>query len=543
MMMHDFTFMVGMVAVLVIAAVYISVVQYKKIGAKAALIRGIVYVLLVGTLAGIYFSLSFTVYKIALHKNISATFHSEAIDIILAMILAFLFQPIKRFFDEHTDKLFYRNECNREDFIQGLSAILTQTTDLQLLIRRISSYSMRELKMEKVTFCIPGKGVYGWGGRRRRTVVEADVQSIMRYYKKYHIFPEAIVARYSKDDTIKTLFKLHKTDVALPLIHQDQELGIVFFRNGEDRTCSARTIRIIESVASELAIAIQNALSVEEVRRLNETLQRKIDESTKELRATNRQLQRLDESKNEFISMASHQLRTPLTSIKGYLDMMLEGDLGKISPTQRAVLREAFSSSERMVRLINDFLSVSRLQTGKFVIDRRKSDLSQIIQEEIALLDVVARQRSIKLKITIHKNIPELNIDAEKIRQVVLNMVDNAIYYSKPNRVVEVRLRNVGSSVEFTVKDSGIGIPKNEQANLFGKFFRGSNARKKRPDGTGVGLFLARKVILFHGGEVIFSSEEGKGSTFGFTLPLDTSDLKQTKHAGKNHGQYKADKK
>ena len=110
-----------------------------------------------------------------------------------------------------------------------------------------------------------------------------------------------------------------------------------------------------------------------------------VDESTKELRMTNRQLQKLDKTKNEFISMASHQLRTPLTSIKGYLDMIIEGDLGKVSPTQKAVLQEAFASSERMVQLLNDFLSVSRLQTGKFIIDKKKSDISQIAREEISL--------------------------------------------------------------------------------------------------------------------------------------------------------------
>ena len=171
------------------------------------------------------------------------------------------------------------------------------------------------------------------------------------------------------------------------------------------------------------------------------------------------------------------------------------------------------------MRLINDFLNVSRLQTGKFVIDKQKTDIAQIVKEEVALLKVVASQRSVKLKVKINKNIPEVKIDAEKIRQVILNMIDNAIYYSKPNKDVAINLSKKGDFIEFTVKDSGIGVPKAEQPNLFGKFFRGSNARRKRPDGTGVGLFLARKVILFHGGEIIFSSEEGKGSVFGFRIP------------------------
>ena len=516
---HNPILMVGLAVILAAVAIHVSVSRYKKIGAKAALTRGVVYVLLIGSLAGIYFVLSYAISKLLLYENIALGSSLEPIDVILAVVLAFLFQPIKKFFDTYTDKIFYRNECNFEDFSQGLSAILAQTTDLQLLLRRISNYIMREFELEKVTFCIPSKGIYGRAGRRRYAVIEDDTRKIMQYYWKHYSFPEAIITKDIKDKSLQKLFKLHKTAVAIPLMQQDHEAGILFLGERKGRKYSRRNICILESVASELAISIQNALSVEEIKRLNDTLQRKIDESTKELRLTNRQLQRLDESKNEFISMASHQLRTPLTSIKGYLDMLLEGDLGRVSSTQKAVLREAFSSSERMVRLINDFLNVSRLQTGKFVIDKQKTDIAQIIKEEVALLKVVASQRSVKLKVKINKNIPEVKIDAEKIRQVILNMIDNAIYYSKPNKDVAISLSKKGDFIEFAVKDSGIGVPKAEQPNLFGKFFRGSNARRKRPDGTGVGLFLARKVILFHGGEIIFSSEEGKGSVFGFRIP------------------------
>ena len=200
--------------------------------------------------------------------------------------------------------------------------------------------------------------------------------------------------------------------------------------------------------------------------------------------------------------------------------MMLEGELGKISPTQRAVLREAFSSSERMVRLINDFLNVSRLQTGKFTIDKQSVDIAQILRDEVSLLKVVADQRSVEMVLKVDKKIPSLAVDSEKIRQVMLNMIDNAIYYSNPHKKVVITLKSSGKMIEFSVKDSGIGVPKSEQANLFGKFFRGTNAKKRRPDGTGVGLFLAKKVILSHDGEMIFESEEGKGSTFGFRLPV-----------------------
>lgn len=280
-----------------------------------------------------------------------------------------------------------------------------------------------------------------------------------------------------------------------------------------------RDINLMRLIGGEVAVAIKNAQSMEEVRKLNDELQQRIEDATKELRASNRQLQKLDEAKNEFISMASHQLRTPLTSIKGYLDMLLQGDMGKLAPTQRAVLREAFSSSERMVQLINDFLNVSRLQTGKFTINRQLVNLGDIIKEEVTLLRVVAEQRGIRLVTKIDRSVV-VNIDADKVRQVVMNMIDNAIYYSKPKMTVTVTLKKTGEDVEFVVKDHGIGVPEAEQSGLFSKFFRGSNARKRRPDGTGVGLFLAKKVVLEHDGEMIFSSVENKGSVFGFRLPV-----------------------
>jgi len=354
-----------------------------------------------------------------------------------------------------------------------------------------------------VAFCIPEKGIYGRAGRRRISVVEEDVRKIMDYYYKNCSFPEVILANQVKDPELKKLLDIHRTKIVMPLLHQNQETGILFLGEHKSLGYSSRDIEMLESIAGELAVSIRNSLSLEEINELNKSLQRKIDEATK-----------------EFISMASHQLRTPLTSIKGYLDMMLEGDLGKITPTQRAVLREAFSSSERMVRLINDFLNVSRLQTGKFNIDKQETDVAQILRDEVALLKVVADQRSVEMDLKIDKKVPLITADSEKIRQVMLNMIDNAIYYSNPHKKVIISLKNNNGAIEFTVKDSGIGVPKSEQANLFGKFFRGTNARKKRPDGTGVGLFLARKVILSHDGEMIFESEEGKGSTFGFKLPV-----------------------
>ena len=512
---------VGPVAIILfLFAIMYSIVKYRLMDVKTAVARSVSYMLLLIALAVVYVISAYVISIVIFQRTLTIDSRVNFMNMILAILLAFLYQPIKKFFNKLTDRVFYYGEYDTDTFAREISKILTYTADLQLLTRRVGNYIASSLKAEKVAFCIPEKGIYGRTGRRRLSVVEEDVRRIMDYYYKYCSFPEVILANQVKDPELKKLLDIHRTKIVVPLLHQNQETGILFLGEHKSLGYSSRDIEMLESIAGELAVSIRNSLSMEEINELNKSLQRRIDEATKELRFSNRQLQRLDEAKNEFISMASHQLRTPLTSIKGYLDMMLEGDLGKISPTQRAVLREAFSSSERMVRLINDFLNVSRLQTGKFTIDKQSVDIAQILRDEVSLLKVVADQRSVEMVLKVDKKIPSLAVDSEKIRQVMLNMIDNAIYYSNPHKKVVITLKSSGKMIEFSVKDSGIGVPKSEQANLFGKFFRGTNAKKRRPDGTGVGLFLAKKVILSHDGEMIFESEEGKGSTFGFKLPV-----------------------
>ena len=512
---------VGPVAIILfLFAIMYSIVKYRLMDVKTAVARSVSYMLLLIALAVVYIISAYVISIVIFQRTLTIDSRVNFMNMILAILLAFLYQPIKKFFNKLTDRVFYYGEYDADTFAREISKILTYTADLQLLTRRVGNYIASSLKAEKVAFCIPEKGIYGRTGRRRLSVVEEDVRRIMDYYYKYCSFPEVILANQVKDPELKKLLDIHRTKIVVPLLHQNQETGILFLGEHKSLGYSSRDIEMLESIAGELAVSIRNSLSMEEINELNKSLQRRIDEATKELRFSNRQLQRLDEAKNEFISMASHQLRTPLTSIKGYLDMMLEGDLGKISPTQRAVLREAFSSSERMVRLINDFLNVSRLQTGKFTVDKQSVDIAQILRDEVSLLKVVADQRSVEMVLKIDKKIPSLAFDSEKIRQVMLNMIDNAIYYSNPHKKVVITLKSSGKMIEFSVKDSGIGVPKSEQANLFGKFFRGTNAKKRRPDGTGVGLFLAKKVILSHDGEMIFESEEGKGSTFGFKLPV-----------------------
>ena len=514
-------------ALIVVVSLYYSVTKYSLFDIKLAAMRGLGYALTIGFMAIMYVILAYIFSIFFLKGNVTEGVSFSSVNIILALMLALIFQPIKRFFDRVTNGIFYRSDYDSEVFFREFGRILSFDTDLRLLLSQVISYISKNLKTESVFFYIVNRGVFGRKGTRKTRIPGADVDRLTEYYFKNHEAPEAIVLDRTEDKEIRKIMLSHQVQIILPLVLQDQAIGFLFIGDHKSRGYTMRDIKVLESVANELTIAVQNSLSVEEIRDLNESLQQKVDEATAELRSSNRQLQRLDEAKNDFISMASHQLRTPLTSIKGYLDMVLQGDLGRVSSTQRTVLSEAFLSSERMVSLINDFLNVSRLQTGKFNLEKRDSDLVAMVEEQVQMLGVVAKQHNQTLRAKLCKSVPHLNVDEDKVRQVVVNFIDNAIYYSPAGSKIDIELLCGDDEVIFRVVDRGIGVPKLEQPGLFTKFYRASNARKKRPDGTGVGLFLAKKVIATHGGKMIFESTEGEGSIFGFSLPMDTKHSKQ----------------
>lgn len=499
----------------------LSVLRGQLLDIKLYAIRSVVYLFSLTTLALIYALSAFMVSR-WLFESATSSPMQTAVNIGLALLLAFIFQPVKHFFDRITNHFFYRDNYSTTEFYARLSRLLTSTTDLRGLLQRAADEIASTLKAEYGLFFVYDESRYvmtGTAGSHHRMFIQ-DARAIDTYLTNHE--DKVIVTELLPDhDPLRHILIGHNAYLVLPLQRGGGEI-IGYFLMGDHRNgnYTRRDIRVLETVADELVIAIQNALSVQEVKELNATLQQRIDEATKELRASNAQLQKLDEAKDEFVSMASHQLRTPLTSVKGYISMVLEGDVGKISPMQRQVLSEAFTSSERMVHLINDFLNVSRLQTGKFMLDRRPIDLAKIIGQEVDSLKTTADSRNLKLRYRTPSHFPVLYLDEGKIRQVVMNFIDNAMYYSREHTTITIRLLVEAGDVVLEVVDTGIGVPVSEQAHLFGKFFRATNARKQRPDGTGVGLFLAKKVITDHGGSVIFSSVEGEGSTFGFRLPI-----------------------
>jgi len=504
----------------------LSITRGKLIDIRFYAVRTTVYILSLGTLALVYAVVAFLLSQWLFGYTTSSL--QSVVNVVLALLLAFIFQPIRHFFDHITNRLFYRDNYSSDEFFAKLNRLLTTTNDLRSLLERTATFIGTTLSARQAHFLVyhPGGHHISAGSHHHAKFPVADAHELDAYFGVPH--HTILVTSDVTDEAMRRMLLSHGIEVILPLRKEQEVVGYLNLGEQERGGYSRRDIRILQTISNELVIAIQNALSVQEVKELNDNLQQRIHEATRELRASNSQLQRLDEAKDEFISMASHQLRTPLTSVKGYISMVVEGDAGTINEQQKHLLEEAFLSSERMVRLIGEFLNVSRLQTGKFMIEKHPTDLVQVVKQEIEGLKPSAQSRGLVLGFVAPKKFPLLNIDENKLRQVIMNFSDNAIYYSKEKTKITLSLKMDGSDVVFTVKDTGIGVPISEQASLFNKFFRATNARQQRPDGTGVGLFLAKKVIDAHHGTIIFESKEGKGSTFGFRLPLAAAKVETT---------------
>ena len=492
--------------------IYVTITRFGLFDIRQAAARTTAYVSTLAVIGLVYAAIGIFIS--------GAIFNSGVTQLGLLLVAALSFHPLKLFFDRLTDRVFYRNEYHLGEFYADLTQTLSSTVDLQSLLKTAARTIQRAIKSDQVFFWVYDETnhdqvrIIGTTGHSRLS--KGDIEELVKKQSEGTLFADWL----ANGDPARRLMVSHRIAVVQFLMSGDELLGGLCLGEQQTRGYVQRDLEIVQTISNELTIAIQNARSVQALKELNENLQQRIDNATSELRHSNAQLQRLDEAKDEFISMASHQLRTPLTSIKGYISMMVEGDVGKITDQQKKLLNEAFNSSERMVRLINDFLNVSRLQTGKFTLDRRPIDLVKVVKEEIHALTPSAESRGLGFTLSLVKKVPILEIDEGKIRQVIMNFADNAVYYSKENSKIKISLKLVGNSVEFTVKDAGIGVPEDEKNKLFQKFFRAANARRQRPDGTGIGLFLAKKVIDAHHGQIVFESIEKKGSTFGFRLPI-----------------------
>jgi signal transduction histidine kinase len=246
----------------------------------------------------------------------------------------------------------------------------------------------------------------------------------------------------------------------------------------------------------------------------------KLLEIQNHIKRENIELKKQDTLKTTFFNISSHELKTPLTSIKGYTQMLIKEQFGTINEQQKKVLEVLKRNTDHLDHLINNCLSLVQLQAGTMKVMVEKIPIKSLIENTMDIMYPLADSKKIRMNVQLADGLPSLSIDVDKIKQVLINIIGNAIKFSPKGTSININVKKKNDYILFEIQDFGFGIPANEHKKIFDMFFRSESIRNKNIKGTGLGLPISKAIIEAHGGRIWVDSKIDKGSTFSFTLPI-----------------------
>lgn len=229
----------------------------------------------------------------------------------------------------------------------------------------------------------------------------------------------------------------------------------------------------------------------------------------------------LDRAKTEFVGLASHQMRTPLTAVSWYTEMLLKKDFGELNAKQTDYLGEIYAGNQRMIDLVDDLLNTSRIDMGTLKANPQLINLVEAMENTLSEFSPQTSQKGLNIEKKFSRNLPWVKIDPEHLRIVFQNILSNAVKYTPPKGKIAIEMKRQNSHILVKIADNGWGIPESQQKKIFTKLFRADNVRKKDMEGTGLGLYIARAIIKKSGGKIWFESKENKGTTFYIILKAE----------------------
>ncbi len=424
---------------------------------------------------------------------------------------------------------------NSLDALQKTSRLISITLDENEIFHRLDQSLMTDLGFEKNLILIydkngklQPKASHGFFEEELSFIVnnlERDI-SLCEALREGNTF-SSTNSPLQRKETIIRLFGVEQFVLA-PIITQNGMIGIVFFGN---RAISSGITEgdeeLVSILANQIGQSLENARLFEEVFRSRQSLELKVQERTKQLESLLEEVKQISKKKSEFVSAVSHELRTPLTSIKGYASILMSGKLGDIPAPAKERLAKINAHSDSLVRLINDLLDISRIESGRFEMALGRCDISSVIENVGDMLVPQLKAKNIKWKTELDNRVTEVFADSSQIERVFINLIGNAIKFTPENGTITVKTEKVNDSLQVCVSDTGIGISEDDISRLFDEFYRVDNKINQNVKGTGLGLALVKKIIEAHGGRIWVESKLGEGTSFYFTLPL-------SKKAGEN---------
>ena len=464
----------------------------------------------------------------------------------ISPIFVFLLFNFHKFFAQFVNKYFFYSLYDYQKTISELSKELNRYNDLDKIIDLIVSTIKKTMNLNRagVLLSKTGKSITKYKiakvtGFNTSNGISLVQDSFFTKYLKQSAKPIVreelpFLARDSKNSKErKALLDLAKemehieASLCLPLLSNRELKGIIVLgsKNSGDPFTN-EDLSLLSTLSMQAGVAIENARLYQEVRGFNKVLQSKVDEQTKELKARAIHLEKLLKMREEFLDIASHQLKTPVSVIRGTLSMFREGSMDKLPKAeQRKFMDNIYRKTEKLNVIISDILRASEIESEEFKIDPEASkpvQLEDILKEVHSDLKELADEKKLAFDLSLpKKKAAPILTSADFLEQAIFNLVDNAIKYTKAG-FVKMEMADEGDVLTVKISDSGIGIPEADQKKLFDKFARAKNAVNMYTDGSGLGLFIAKKIIEAHaGGSLSFSSKEGRGTTF--TLKLKTA--------------------
>lgn len=414
------------------------------------------------------------------------------------------------------------------DALQKTSRLISTTLDENEIFDRLHQALMTNLDFEKnLIFIYDEEQIL----RNRVTLgfVKEEIPAIIAGLEKNtdiladlqngHTFSSTNSPK-SKRESIVQIFNIEHF-VLTPILSQKGIIGLVMVGNQSNTaTITEGDEELISILASQIGQSLENARLFEQVFRSRQILETKVHDRTKQLESALKDVQDISKTKSEFISAVSHELRTPLTSIKGYASILMAGKLGDIPDQVKARLGKINTHSDNLVKLINDLLDISRIESGRVEMKMSKCSLADMIDTVHDLLTPQMKDKGIQWSENIDKTIPEMVLDSSQADRIFINLISNAIKFTPENGTISVNARLHNDVVTIEVSDTGIGISEDDIARLFDEFYRVDNQINQNVKGTGLGLPLAKKIVEAHNGKMWITSKVGKGTTFHFTLPV-----------------------
>jgi signal transduction histidine kinase len=429
------------------------------------------------------------------------------------------------------DEIILSSVTNKKEIANQVTQLLISETDFKLI--SIYLYSKTAGELQRFSFATAHQDINVQSSKydsaiSKETISIADSNNLIaqavvdKMTKSTNTLTYTILIDESEDRVKEIEQSLSiKSAIAYPMIVRNQQMGVMVIALADlEQDISQYTKDLLERLSQVIGIAIDNASLYTELQDANE------------------KLKTLDKLKDEFVYLASHELRTPMTAIKSYLWMTLQGDAGPLNDTQKLYLERSYSSVERLIKLVNDMLNISRIESGRVTVALQKSDIVGLVKEVIEDVGPRASEAGVSVSLVPPPPLPAVLADADKIKEVLFNLIGNALKFTPKGGSVTVSFAENNGFVETNIRDTGAGISVENISKLFQKFsmLPESYSVNKNASGTGLGLYISRCIIELHQGKIWVTSEgHGKGSQFSFSLKTyKENDLKITNSVNSN---------